>query len=784
MRNRPRATSSIATKKIRTNVYENEYLGVQYVADAIIKAIRNHEETHSSNGVYDEMQPFVLGLTTGRTPLGLYNELVRRHKAGQISFRNVAVFSLDEFYPIKSSEQQSRNYRIHEEFLNHIDIQPENIHIPDGTIAENKVSEYCASYDQAAREIDLMIIGVGEDGQVGFNEPGSYARSRTRLVQLTYNTRKIQSGAFFGLENTPKMAITMGIDTIMRADRIILMAWGEDKARIVQRVVEGDITGQVPASYLQAHPNIEVVIDENAAQLLTREQTPWLVGPCDWTPKFVRKAVVWLCSVVKKPILKLTYKDYIENSLGELLEQGRTYDRINIDVFNDLQHTITGWPGGKPNADDSTRPVPSTPFPKRVVIFSPHPDDDVISMGGTFIRLVQQGHDVHVAYETSGNVAVHDDVVLQNIDTSRELGYGDHVDEVRKIIAGKKKGEPEPRALLDLKGSIRRAEARAAVRSFGLNPDTNAHFLNLPFYETGGIKKGQLTEKDINIIVELLRKVKPHQIYAAGDLADPHGTHRTCMEAVLGALEVVREDDWMKECHLWLYRGAWMEWDLGMVDMAVPLSPDELIMKRHAIYRHLSQKDIMPFPGDDPREFWQRAEERTQNTARLYDQLGMAEYQAHRGLRQDVLIHNNRTAVRRSAPAADARPFIEKSSSTCDLSSKTPPAGSPMGRQLHHRADPQQGTAHLFAVRTGTAHRLDAAGDLQGADPPPQGRRSVVPQRHHVQHGRIRGPARGSPRELPLVHVEQLLQPHRHPARKRTHPERQCRGSGQGMRRL
>ena len=312
----------------------------------------------------------------------------------------------------------------------------------------------------------------------------------------------------------------------------------------------------------------------------------------------------------------------------ELLEQGRAYDQINIDVFNDLQHTITGWPGGKPNADDSTRPVPSNPYPKRIVIFSPHPDDDVISMGGTFIRLVQQGHDVHVAYETSGNVAVHDDVVLQNIDTARELGYGNHYAEVEKIIAGKKKGEPEPRPLLDLKGAIRRAEARAAVRSFGLNPDTNAHFLNLPFYETGGIKKGLLTEKDIEIIVKLLREVKPHQIYAAGDLADPHGTHRTAMEAVLGALDVVKDDEWLKECHLWLYRGAWMEWDLGMVDMAVPLSPDELIMKRHAIYRHLSQKDIMPFPGSDPREFWQRAEERTQNTAKLYDKLGMAEYQA------------------------------------------------------------------------------------------------------------------------------------------------------------
>ena len=615
-------------EKIHTKVYENEYEGVQYVADNIVKAIRMYNEIHCSNEVYEESQPFVLGLTTGRTPLGLYRELVKRHKEGLVSFRNVAVFSLDEFYPIRSTEQQSRNFRIHEDFLNHIDILPENIHIPDGTVPEARISEYCASYDHSVRKIDLMIIGVGEDGQIGFNEPGSYAKSRTRLVQLTHNTRKIQSGAFFGLENTPKMAITMGIDTIMRAEKIILMAWGEEKAKIVQKVVEGEVTSQVPASNLQMHPNIEVVIDENAAQMLTREQTPWLVGPCKWTPKFTRKAVVWLCGVVQKPILKLTYKDYIENSLGELLEQGRAYDQINIDVFNDLQHTITGWPGGKPNADDSTRPVSSEPFPKRVVVFSPHPDDDVISMGGTFIRLVQQGHDVHVAYETSGNVAVHDDVVLQNIDTARELGFGDHYAEVEKIIAGKKKGEPEPRPLLDLKGAIRRAEARAAVRSFGLNPDTNAHFLNLPFYETGGIKKGQLTEKDIDIIVKLLREVKPHQIYAAGDLADPHGTHRTAMEAVLGALDVVRDDEWLKECHLWLYRGAWMEWDLGMVDMAVPLSPDELIMKRHAIYRHLSQKDIMPFPGSDPREFWQRAEERTQNTAQLYDKLGMAEYQA------------------------------------------------------------------------------------------------------------------------------------------------------------
>ena len=615
-------------EKMQTKVYESEYDGVQHVADTIIKMIQTHNATYCSNQMYDEGNLFVLGLTTGRTPLGLYRELVKRYKEGLVSFQNVAIYSLDEFYPIKPTEQQSRNYRIHEEFLSHIDIKTENVHIPDASISEELISEYCAAYDKKARHIDLMIIGVGEQGQIGFNEPGSYAKSRTRLVQLTHNSRKVQSSAFFGLENTPKMAITMGLDTIMHAKKIILMAWGEDKASVIQKVVEGPISEQVPASHLQEHPEMEVVIDENAAQLLTRIQTPWLVGPCDWTSKFIRKAVVWLCGVVNKPILKLTYKDYIENSLGELLEKAGPYDKINIKVFNDLQHTITGWPGGKPNADDSTRPAPSNPYPKRVVIFSPHPDDDVISMGGTFIRLVEQGHDVHVAYETSGNVAVADDVVLQNIDTARELGIGNQLQEAFEVIASKKKGEPEPRALLNFKGSIRRAEARAAVRSFGLDPDKNAHFLNLPFYETGGIKKGELSERDIEIVVELLREIKPHQIYAAGDLADPHGTHRVCMEAVLGALEVVKEDEWMKDCHLWLYRGAWMEWDLGMVDMAVPLSPDEMIKKRHAIYRHLSQKDIMPFPGSDPREFWQRAEERTQNTARLYDQLGMAEYQA------------------------------------------------------------------------------------------------------------------------------------------------------------
>lgn len=613
-------------EKMPTRVFQTEQAGVTYLADMIVQMLCKHNAEHGQDDFYEDFNPFVLGLTTGRTPVGLYRELVKRYERGEVSFRNVVVYSLDEFYPIEQSNPQSRNYRIHHEFLNHIDIRPENIHILDGTVAADEISHYSEVYDKVGR-INLMIIGVGEQGQIGFNEPGSYEKSRTRLVQLSHNSRKVQSEFFHNMNETPKMAITMGIDTIMRADKVVLMAWGEGKASVIRDIVEGDVTSLVPASFLQRHSNMEVVVDENAASLLTREVAPWLVGPCEWTPRFMRKAVVWLCGKVNKPILKLTHNDYIENSLGELLEAAGSFNQINIRVFNDLQHTITGWPGGKPNADDSTRPVPSTPFPKRVLIFSPHPDDDVISMGGTFIRLVEHGHDVHVAYETSGNVAVHDDVVLQHIDTAKELGFGDRFAEIEEVIRNKREKETEPRVLLDLKGAIRRAEAKAAVRSFGL-PASHVHFLNLPFYETGGVKKGQLTEADIEIVVKLLREIQPDQIYAAGDLADPHGTHRVCIEAVLAALEVVKEDEWLQRCHMWLYRGAWMEWDLGMVDMAVPLSPDELIKKRHAIYRHVSQKDIVPFPGSDTREFWQRAEERTQHTAMLYDKLGMAEYQA------------------------------------------------------------------------------------------------------------------------------------------------------------
>ena len=607
-------------EKVPTLISPTAAEGAQRAADMVVKAINNHKV----DGL------FVLGLSTGRTPLGLYTELVNRYKAGEVSFKNVEVYSLDEFYPMTPENPQSRNHRVYEDFLKYVDIDPKNVHFPDGTVPREQINEYCNRYEQQVRgKVDLMIMGVGELGQVGFNEPGTYSKSTTRLVQLSYNSRRTQNKFFSNPNDVPKTAITMGMDTIMSAKKVVLMMWGEEKTTIAKELIEGSVSENYPATYLQEHRNIQVVIDEAAAQELTRVKEPWLIAPpTEWTSKLIRKAVIWLCQVVDKPILKLTYQDYIKNSLSDLLERVDTYDQINIRVFNELQHIISGWPGGKPNADDSTRPVPSTPFPKRVIIFSPHPDDDVISMGGTFNRLIEQGHDVHVAYQTSGNVAVYDDVVLQNIDTAREMGFGDKFDEIREIIANKKPGEPEPRALLNLKGAIRRAEARAACRSIGLNDRTNAHFLNLPFYETGGIKKGQLSDDDIEIVKALMREVKPHQIYAAGDLTDPHGTHRVCIEAVLRAWEEVKDEDWAKECHIWLYRGAWQEWDLAVADMAVPLSPEEMIRKRHAIFRHLSQKDIVPFPGEDAREFWQRAEDRMQGTAQLFDKIGLAEYQA------------------------------------------------------------------------------------------------------------------------------------------------------------
>ena len=607
-------------ERIRTEIYDQSSTASDKIADIIVNSINACQNRN-----------FRLGLTTGSTPASLYTRLKRAYDEGRVSFRNVEVYSIDEYYPYGKDEPQSRNMRLRSALLDAIDIPEENIHIPDGSVPQERISEYCAEYDKAFRGLDLLVIGMGEQGQIGFNEAGTSLKSRTRTVLLSYHSRKRQGRFFNGdFKHTPAAALTVGLDTIMTAGKIILMAWGEDKAEAVKRVAEMKPDSDYPASLLQAHPDITCYTDETGASLLTRVVSPWMVGPCDWTRKFMRKAVVWLCQEVHKPILKLTQKDYLEHSLGELLDRRGPYDKINIDVFNDLQHTITGWPGGKPDADDSQRPVSAKPYPKKVLIFSPHPDDDVISMGGTFIRLVHQGHDVHVAYETSGDLAVHDDVVLQHMDAAHQLGFADEFDRIKAIIDSKVPGEPEPKELLAIKGAIRRSEARGADRSFGLNDNTNVHFLDLPFYESGGVKKMPRTQADLDIIKDLLKRLRPDQVFMAGDLADPHGTHRVCTEAALEAIEQLKEEGetWLENTHVWLYRGAWMEWEIGRVDMAVPLSPDEVVEKRHAIFRHLSQKDIVPFPGDDPREFWQRAEDRTQNTARIYDELGMAEYQA------------------------------------------------------------------------------------------------------------------------------------------------------------
>jgi len=610
--------------KVYTELFEDPFHASEAVAEKIIDGIKAFDQKETG-------RLFKLGLTTGSTPVQLYHLLSEAYNRGEVTFKGVEIFSIDEYYPSSKDEMQSRNYRLHRELIDKIDILPENVHLPDGSVPQEKLSEYCAEFDKAARGVDLLVIGIGENGQVGFNEAGSARGCRTRAVILPYASRKRQAHNFNGdIANTPSSAITIGIDTMMSAKKVMLMAWGETKADAVYRIAEGVEDPMCPATYFQSHPDASLYVDETAGAQLTRVVAPWKIGPCQWTRKFRRKAVVWLCDKVQKPILKLTLQDYLQNSLGELIDNFGPFDKINIDIFNDLQNTITGWPGGKPDADDSRRPVPSKPFPKKVLVFSPHPDDDVISMGGTLIRLTHQNHNVHVAYETSGDLAVHDDVVMQHIDAAAELGYGDRFAEIRDIIKKKVPGEPEPKELLQLKAAIRRSEAKAAVRSFGLHAQGHTHFLNLPFYESGGVAKFPRTQKDVDIIKDVMQEVQPDQIYLAGDLADPHGTHRVCTEAALEAFEQLCEEGaaWTSACHIWLYRGAWMEWELGRVDMAVPLSPGEVVEKRHAIYRHLSQKDIVPFPGDDPREFWQRAEERNANTARHYDALGMAEYQA------------------------------------------------------------------------------------------------------------------------------------------------------------
>ena len=578
-------------------------------------------------------QHCVLGLATGSSPLSIYKELVRLHKDEGLSFNNVITFNLDEYYPIGKENIQSYYNFMHKNLFDLIDIKSENINIPNGEVMLEELRASCIAYEDKIKElggIDLQILGIGRTGHIGFNEPGSHLNSKTRLITMDHLTRFDAISAFQGIENVPRKAITMGIQSILSAKKIILMAWGTYKADIIQKAVEGKISDKIPTTYLQYHKNTTLILDEEAASELTRIKTPWLVGNCHWSVAIRSKAIVWLCNKMNKSILKLTDEDYNQNGMSDLLAlSGSSYD-LNIEMFNRLQHSISGWPGGKPKSDDTHRPERKSPENKRVIIFSPHPDDDVISMGGTFDRLVSQGHEVHIAYQTSGNIAVSDQDALKYLEVTSDLiGQKSH-NQIEALKNSLKNTNPQKPACSDvckLKGSIRKGESYGATRYIGIS-DKQVHFMNLPFYETGTIAKNTISEQDIDHTMNLIELIKPHQIYAAGDLADPHGTHRVCLDIIFESLKRLKPKNFMKDCWVWLYRGAWHEWEIHEIEMAVPMSPDQVLRKRKAIFYHQSQKDGVMFQGNDKREFWIRAEQRNADTAKKYKSLGMADYAA------------------------------------------------------------------------------------------------------------------------------------------------------------
>ncbi len=620
----------ISFEKIATNIYPT----VDEVSNAVANEIAHLIKQKQQRGL-----PCVLGLATGVTPKKVYNALIRLHKEEGLSFENVVTFNLDEYYGVQPDALQSYWRFMEENLFNHVDIKKENCFIPHGNIPLELIKQQCENYEKNIESfggIDFQLLGIGRNGHIGFNEPGSHISSVTRIITLDHLTRFDAAYEFGGVANVPRKAITMGIGTILKAKRIVLMAWGERKATIIQQAVEGPVTEYVPASYLQGHQNVLFVLDESSAAELARRKTPWLTDAISWDTGLIKKAVTHLSLSLNKSILKLTNNDYNQNGLSDLLAlNGQAYD-INIEVFNQLQHTITGWPGGKPDADDTHRPERANPAKKRVIIFSPHPDDDIISMGGTFQRLVDQGHEVHVAYQTSGNIAVADDEALRFIEFIKDYNKAFNIvsdeidkmyDEALAFLQIKKNGEKDIEALRKVKGLIRKGEAKNTCRFVGV-PQENAHFLNLPFYETGVVEKLPIGEADFAIIAKLIDEIKPHQIYAAGDLADPHGTHKVCLDGVFEAVRRLKHYDYMNDCRVWLYKGAWAEWDIDMIEMAVPMSPDQVLKKRNGIFKHQSQKDGVVYQGSDSREFWQRAEERNKATAELYNKLGLADYAA------------------------------------------------------------------------------------------------------------------------------------------------------------
>lgn len=619
-------------EKIPVKIFSDLNQGSLYAANEVAKLIREKQEQHL---------PAIIGFATGSTPKVMYAELVRMHRTEGLSFKNVIAFNLDEYYPIDPEAFQSYRRFMKVNLFDHVDIDPKNIHIPDGTITKEEVKTHCQQYEEMIEKaggIDLQILGIGINGHIGFNEPGSSIYSKTRLIALDNSTRIANSYEFPNLSQVPRLALTMGISTILKAKKIILLAFGDAKSEIIQKAVEGSVTEQIPASLLQQHSDTTIVLEEISASNLTRFRSPWLTGDCEWTPAMIRKAVVNTALKLGKPLLSLTNTDYKDSGLGDLLvEIGDAYE-INLRVYYMLRDSITGWPGGKPDFNLPNHPERYEPYPKRCIIFSPHPDDDIISMGGTFQRLHDQGHEVHVGYQTSGNIAVTDEFVTRFLDfaVGFEEMFGidskksnEILDEAQEYLEKKKSHQIDTAEIRNIKGLIRRCEAKATCRYVGI-PVENAHFMNLPFYETGTIEKNPMGEEDVLITMELLRKIKPHQVYCAGDLADPHGTHKVCLDIIFESLRRIKAegDDWIEDCWVWLYKGAWQEWDLSEIEMAIPMSPDQVVQKRHGIFIHQSQKDMVPFQGSDAREFWQRAEDRNANTADLYAKLGMTKYAA------------------------------------------------------------------------------------------------------------------------------------------------------------
>jgi len=611
-------------EKLHTVTFDNSTIASINIAKEVCDLIKSKQEKNKN---------CVIGFATGSSPTQVYQEIIKIHKEESLSFRNVIAFNLDEYYGIMKDDINSYNHFMHENLFDHIDIPKENINIPSGQIGESKINKYCLEYEEKIKKyggIDIQLLGIGRTGHIGFNEPGSHFNSSTRLITLDHTTRFDASKTFNGIENVPSKAITMGVRTIFNSKRIIVMAWGIHKSLIVQKSVESSVTSLIPSTYLQNHKNTTLILDKESSSDLTKFKTPWLVGPCDWNDSMKRRAIVWLSEATNKSILKLTDEDYNKNGLSDLIAlEGSSYD-LNIKMFNHFQNTITGWPGGKPKSDDNTRPERKSPSSKRVIIFSPHPDDDVVSMGGTFDRLVSQGHDVHIAYQVKGNIAVSDHDALKFLEVSKDIIGNNsdlNINKLIKELKNKKPDQIDSKDVMDLKGFIRKREAMAATRYIGIK-DSNTHFMNLPFYDTGRIKKNPHTKKDLLITASLIKKIEPHQIYAAGDLEDPHGTHKVCFDIVLSALETLKDEKFIKDCWLWLYRGAWLDWDLHDIDMAVPMSPEQVIRKRKAIFFHQTQKDGVMFQGQDLREFWVRAEQRNSETAEKYKKMGLADYAA------------------------------------------------------------------------------------------------------------------------------------------------------------